>query len=421
MIKICKNYKNAAIIDRSAQKLKISEAVSEIIKNVCENGDKALLSYAEKFDGARLSELEVSKEERESALKETGGFADILREAAENIRAFHINQKKSGFVCGGEGKILGQRVVPLRRVGLYIPGGTAAYPSTVLMNAVPAKIAGVPEIVMITPTDKNGNINPAVLAAAEIAGVDRIFKSGGAQAVAALAYGTETIKPVNKIVGPGNAYVAEAKKQVFGICDIDMIAGPSEILIIADKTCDARIIAADMLSQAEHDVMASAILITDSEKLAAGVCFEIEAQLCGLEREEIARASIENRGKIVMVSSISEGIKISNDIAPEHLELCVDNPFDYLNSVENAGSVFLGKYCPEALGDYFGGTNHTLPTSGTAKFSSPLSVDDFVKKFSFTYYTEEALREAAPKIDEFARREGLTAHAKSAVVRFENE
>lgn len=419
MIKIVKDYKNDVIIDRTAEKLRISETVSDIISDVRRNGDSALLSYAEKFDGAMLSNLEVSKEEREAALEETGDFADILHEAAENIRSFHINQKRSGFVCGGEGKILGQRVLPLRRVGLYIPGGTAAYPSTVLMNAIPAKIAGVPEIVMITPTDKNGKINSAVLAAAEIAGVDRVFKSGGAQAVAALAYGTETIRPVNKIVGPGNAFVAEAKKQVFGVCDIDMIAGPSEILIIADETCDARIVAADMLSQAEHDRMASAILITTCEKLAAKVSEELEKQLCSLEREEIARASIDNRGKIIIVSSIDEAIKISNDIAPEHLEICMDNPFDYLNSIENAGSVFLGKNCPEALGDYFGGTNHTLPTGGTAKFSSPLSVDDFVKKFSFTYYTEDALRYAAPKIDEFARREGLTAHAKSATVRFE--
>jgi histidinol dehydrogenase len=319
-----------------------------------------------------------------------------------------------------EGVILGQKVMPLARVGLYIPGGTACYPSSVLMNAIPAKIAGVGEIVMTTPA-KSGQLNPLILVAAKIAGVDRIFKTGGAQAIAALAYGTETIPAVDKIVGPGNAFVAEAKRQVYGQVAIDMIAGPSEILILADGTCNPAYVAADMLSQAEHDCMASAVLVTDSEVLALGVQAELEKQLSVLPREDIARTSIENNGMIVVTPDLPAAIEISNKIAPEHLEICVDNPFDYLSKIKNAGSIFLGKYCPEALGDYFAGPNHTLPTSGTARFSSPLSVDDFVKKSSFTYYTKDALSKVYEDIAAFAEEQGLSAHARSATIRFKGE
>ena len=422
MIKIYENCPVQSLFDRAEQKTDISDIVADIIKNVRENGDKALFEYCKKFDKADIVSLEAGEDEKKEAMALVGeDFLSVLSEAAENIRKFHINQKRSGFVCGEGGAILGQKVIPLHRVGLYVPGGTAAYPSTVLMNAIPAHIAGVDEIRMTTPPGKDGKINPAVLAAAQIAGVDKIYKVGGAQAVAALCYGTETIKKVDKIVGPGNAFVAEAKKQVYPACDIDMIAGPSEIMIIADESCNPRFIAADMLSQAEHDKMAAAVLATDSKKLAEEVAKELEAQLPQLEREEIARAAIDNNGKIIVVDSIEDAIDAANEIAPEHLEVCINNPFEYLNSIRNAGSVFLGKYCPEALGDYFAGTNHTLPTSGTARFSSPLSVDDFVKKYSFTYYSEEALEKVSKKIDMFARKEGLTAHARSATIRFEKE
>ena len=316
---------------------------------------------------------------------------------------------------------MGQKVTPVDRAGLYVPGGTAAYPSTVLMDAIPAKIAGVPQVVMVSPPGKDGKIPAMILAAARIAGVDRIFKLGGAQAIAALAYGTESVPKVDKIVGPGNAFVAEAKKQVFGRVSIDMIAGPSEILVIADGTANPRHVAADLLSQAEHDKLASAVLVTDSMELAEAVQAEIEVQLSALEREEIARASIDNNGKIIVAPDLQKGIEISNEIAPEHLELCVDNPFDYLDKIRHAGSIFMGKNCPEALGDYLAGPNHTLPTSGTAKFSSPLSVDDFVKKTQYTYFTRDALKAVAEDVAYFARKEGLTAHARSATVRFEEE
>ncbi|MBE5739844.1 MAG: histidinol dehydrogenase, partial [Clostridiales bacterium] len=310
---------------------------------------------------------------------------------------------------------------PIEKVGLYVPGGTAAYPSTVLMDSIPAKIAGCREIVMVTPPAKNGGVNPNILAAAKVAGVDRIFKVGGAQAVAALAYGTQSIPKVDKIVGPGNAYVAEAKKQVFGKVSIDMIAGPSEILVVADDSCNAEFVAADLLSQAEHDKMASAVLVTDSEAFAQKVSAALERQIPQLLRAEIARKSIDDNGKIIVAQTLDVAIDIANEIAPEHLELCIDKPFEYLDKIKHAGSVFLGKYCPEALGDYFAGPNHTLPTSGTAKFSSPLSVDDFVKKTQFSYYTEEALEKVAQKIAVFANKEGLQAHAKSATIRFEKE
>ena len=317
--------------------------------------------------------------------------------------------------------IVGQRITPIEKVGLYVPGGTAAYPSTVLMDAIPAKIAGCKEIVMVTPPAKDGSVNPDILTAARVAGVDRIFKMGGAQAVAALAYGTESVPKVDKIVGPGNAYVAEAKKQVFGKVSIDMIAGPSEILIVAEGGCNPAYVAADLLSQAEHDKMASAVLVTDSMALAQAVLKELEKQIPMLSRKEIARVSIDDNGKIIVADNLFDAIEIANEIAPEHLELCVEQPFVYLDKVKHAGSVFLGKYCPEALGDYFAGPNHTLPTSGTAKFSSPLSVDDFVKKTQYCYYTEAALEKVADKVAAFANKEGLQAHAKSAMVRVEKD
>lgn len=421
MIKIYETEKLSLeeIFPREGKSLDIADAVAEIISNVRKNGDAALREYGLRFDGASPEQLEVTAEERRAALAEVEPeFIEILKEAAENIRSYHSRQVKSGYVIEEkDGIVLGQKVTPIASVGLYIPGGTASYPSSVLMNCIPAKIAGVSRIVMTTPTDKNGNINPNIIAAAEVAGVNRIFKCGGAQAVAALAYGTESILKVDKIVGPGNAYVAEAKRQVFGIVGIDMIAGPSEVLAIADEKSDPVVLAADLLSQAEHDKMATAVLITDSKELAQKVAEEIEAQLKRLPREEIARASIENNGKIIITRSIEEAIEISNEIAPEHLELCLDEPFNYLDKITNAGSIFLGHNCPEPLGDYFAGTNHTLPTSGTAKFSSALSVDDFVKKSSYMYYTKQALNAVGEKIAYFAEKEGLHAHAVSATIR----
>lgn len=397
--------------------------MTEIIENIIKNGDKALVEYGKKFDKAELESLEVSEEEFEEAFRAVDDeFLDILEEAAENIREYHRHQVRDGFeIRKDNGVVLGQKVTPLEKVGLYVPGGTAAYPSTVLMDSIPAKIAGCGEIVITTPPGADGKINPVILAAARIAGVDRIFKMGGAQAVAALAYGTETVPRVDKIVGPGNAFVAEAKRQVFGKVSIDMIAGPSEILVVADSTCEARFVAADLLSQAEHDKMASAVLVTDSYEFAEAVQEEIEKQLAVLPRQEIARTSIDNNGKIIVADDLMLAIDIANEIAPEHLELCMDNPFDYLDKVKHAGSIFMGKNCPEALGDYFAGPNHTLPTSGTARFSSPLSVDDFVKKSQYTYYTKDALGEVADKIAYFADKEGLDAHGRSAQIRFQEK
>ena len=411
---------NAEIFSRGTGAFQVEETVAQILSDVKARGDQALYYYCEKFDQAKLHQLEVTEEEIQQAVEETGPrFTGVLERAAANIRAFHEKQKRNSFLLNDRpGVIMGQKILPLDRVGLYVPGGTAAYPSSVLMNGIPAKIAGVKEIIMVTPS-KEGRINPAILAAAKVAGIDRIFKIGGAQAVAALAFGTETIPAVDKIVGPGNAYVAEAKKQVFGKVAIDMIAGPSEILIIADHTCNPRLVAADMLSQAEHDKMASAVLITDSIELAKQVQQEIENQLKTLPREEIARVSIENNGKIIVTEDLKSAIGIANEIAPEHLEICVDEPFDYLDGIRHAGSVFLGKYCPEALGDYFAGPNHTLPTGGTARFSSPLSVDDFVKKYQYTYFTRNALSEVAEDVAAFAEQEGLSAHARSVLSRFE--
>ena len=411
------------ILARETTATGVEDIVSGIIKDVRENGDAALYKYCEKFDKVTLSSLEVTPEEIEEALGLVEPeFLEILKEAAANITEYHKNQVRDGFeIKKADGIILGQKVIPVRRAGLYVPGGTAAYPSTVLMDSIPAKIAGVKELCITTPPAKDGKVNPVILAAASIAGVDRIFKVGGAQAIAALAYGTETIPKVDKIVGPGNAFVAEAKRQVFGRVSIDMIAGPSEILVIADSKSDPRFVAADLLSQAEHDKMASAVLVTDSMDLANRVSEEIEKQLSELPREEIARTSIDNNGKIIVADNITDVIAVSNEIAPEHLELCVDNPFDYLDKIKNAGSIFMGRYCPEALGDYYAGPNHTLPTSGTARFSSPLSVDDFVKKSQYTYYTKEAVSRVAEDVAFFAEKEGLSAHARSATVRFIDE
>ncbi len=425
MIKIMKygEVPNSEIFARSVPKTDVAGTVAEIIKNVRENGDKALFEYCEKFDKAQLSSLAVTKEEIDEALSLVEPeFLEILEKAAKNIRKFHSRQVRNSFIINDEdGIVIGQKIIPVDRAGLYVPGGTAAYPSTVLMDAIPAKIAGCREVVMVTPPTKDGKVNPVILAAAYVAGIDRIFKVGGAQAIAALAYGTQSIPKVDKIVGPGNAFVAEAKKQVFGVVSIDMIAGPSEILIVADGKSNPAYVAADLLSQAEHDKMASAVLVTDSAELARNVSTELEKQIPLLERREIARESIDVNGKIIVADTLDAAIEIANEIAPEHLELCVDNPFDKLDSIRHAGSIFMGRNCPEALGDYFAGPNHTLPTSGTAKFSSPLSVDDFIKKTQYTYYTKDALKKVAFDVAAFAKKEGLTAHAKSAVIRVEDE
>ena len=421
MIRII-DYKSidpSEILDRKENVFNVADTVSEIIRTVREKGDEALFGYCERFDRVKLSSLEVSAEEIDEAFALVEPeFVEILKEAKENIYAFHSRQVRNSFLINDkDGVVIGQKVIPIEKVGLYVPGGTAAYPSSVLMNAVPAKIAGCSEIVMVTPPSADGSVNPAILAAAKVAGVDRIFKIGGAQAVAALAYGTESVPAVDKIVGPGNAFVAEAKKQVFGRVAIDMIAGPSEILVVADGTCNPVYVAADLLSQAEHDKNATAVLVTDSRELAEATANELERQLSLLTREDIARVSIENNGKIIITESLDEAIEVANALAPEHLEICVDEPFKYLDKIKHAGSIFMGKYCPEALGDYFAGPNHTLPTSGTARFSSPLSVDDFVKKTQFSYFTEDALARVAEKVEFFANKEGLTAHAKSAIIR----
>ena len=393
----------------------ITEKAAEILEDVKNRGDEAVKEYEKKFDGVVLEELEVSEAEKDSALKTVGkDYIKILERAAENIYIFHSKQVRNGFMfSNSDGVILGQRVIPLEKVGLYVPGGTASYPSTVLMNAIPAKIAGCENILVTTPPE----IKPEIIAAAHVAGVDRIYKIGGAQAVAALAFGTESVMKVDKIVGPGNIFVAEAKRQVFGHAAIDMIAGPSEILVIADENNSPSNIAADLLAQAEHDKLASSILITDSKILAEKVRDEIENQITKLERCDIARASIDNNGAVILVENLKEAEDIANEIAPEHLELCVENPFESLTRIRNAGSVFLGRYSPEALGDYYAGANHTLPTMGTARFSSPLSVDDFVKKSQYIYYNEEALRKVSDDIEAFAKSEGLTGHANSITIR----
>ena len=424
MIKIIdKDTDRQVIFSRFNDKVDVSATVSKIIDNVRNNGDAALFRYTAEFDGANIDCLEVEQSEIDSALANTDGeFLKILKSAADNIRAFHEKQKRDGFsFVNDSGILVGQKIIPIEKVGIYVPGGTAAYPSTVLMDAIPAKIAGCKQIIMVTPPDREGKIKPEILSAAKIAGVDRIFKVGGAQAVAALAFGTETVPRVYKIVGPGNAFVAEAKRQVFGKVNIDMIAGPSEILIISDRSANPEFVAADMLSQAEHDKNASAVLITIDKDFAYAVSEQIEKQILTLERRDIARASIDLNGKIIIADSIENAIRISNEIAPEHLELCLEEPEKYFDKVQNAGSVFLGNYCPEALGDYYAGPNHTLPTSGTAKFSSPLSVDDFIKKTQFISCSENVLKSVCNDVQAFSVKEGLTAHGKSVVKRFEGD
>ena len=410
------------LLMRDAAAADVREPVSLILREVEHRGDAAVLEYTERFDGVRLEALEVPAEECKMAAEALPpALAGAMRRAADNIRAFHSRQLREGFTMDcGNGVRMGQNVTPIEKVGLYIPGGTAAYPSTVFMNAIPAKLAGCREIVLVSPPGKDGQIAAPVLAAAYLSGVTRVFRCGGAQAIAALAFGTETVPKVDKIVGPGNAYVAEAKRQVFGRVAIDMIAGPSEILVVADGKSDPRLVAADLLSQAEHDRMAAAVLVTDSGSLAEAVSLELETQLATLPREAIARASLERNGRILVVDSLEEAVEAANELAPEHLELAVEEPDKLLPLVKNAGSVFLGRYTPESLGDYLAGLNHTLPTSGTARFSSPLSVDDFIKKTQYLSYTKEALSEVAEEIAVFARAEGLEAHARAALFRRED-
>ncbi|MBR3805075.1 MAG: histidinol dehydrogenase [Clostridia bacterium] len=425
MIKIYSENLNTReeIFSVKETKKDVSKIVSEIIETVKKSGDKALFEYNKKFDKADTTSLRVSNEEIEEAYNSADSeFIKTLTLAKKNIERYHLQQKRQGFYLDdGEGAIVGQKIIPIERAGIYVPGGTACYPSTVLMDSVPAIVAGCERVVMVSPPNSEGKINPSILVSAKIAGVSEIYKVGGAQAIAALAYGTESIPKVDKIVGPGNAFVAEAKKQVFGVVSIDMIAGPSEILVVADnknRPCD---IAADLLSQAEHDKMASAVLVTDDMDFAIAVSSELEKQIPMLERAEIARASIDDNGKIIVTNDLDGAIDVANAIAPEHLELCLDEPFKYLEKVKHAGSVFLGRYCPEAVGDYLAGANHTLPTSGTARFSSALSVDDFIKKTQYVYYDKNALSKVADKIDYFAKKEGLTAHAKSATIRFKDD
>ena len=399
----------------------VDQIVDDILDNVRQNGDAALLEYTKRFDRAELDCLRVSEAEIEAAFSAADPyFVETLELARQQIEDFHRRQIPGNFIINDRpGIVLGQKVTPIEKAGLYVPGGTAAYPSSVLMDVVPARLAGVSEVVMVTPPNPDGSISPVILTAAKVAGVTSIFKLGGAQAVAALAYGTESVPKVDKIVGPGNIFVATAKRKVYGLVDIDMIAGPSEILVLADSSCNPAYVAADLLSQAEHDRLASAVLVTDSAALAAAVSTELERQIPLLSRAEIARESIDTNGKIIITGDMKEAVDISNAIAPEHLEICVDDPFSLLNLVRNAGSIFLGKNVPEALGDYLAGPNHTLPTSGTARFSSPLGVEDFIKRSSFIYYTEEALGAVQERVVDFAEREGLTAHARSVSIRFD--
>ena len=412
--------KDSELLKRNAPKFDVAGVVAEILADVEQNGDAAVLKYTEKFDHAKLDSLLVSEAEIEEAMAETEPeFLDTLRLAERNIREYHEKQlSRSWSFTRPGGAVLGMKLLPIERAGLYVPAGTAPYPSTVMMDAVPAKIAGCSEIIMCTPCRPDGKVNAAILAAAKIAGVDRIYKIGGAQAIAAMAYGTGTVPRVDKIVGPGNAFVAEAKRQVYGKVAIDTIAGPSEVLVVADETGNPRHIASDMLAQAEHDVLSCCVLVTDSEALAKAVQAEIEIQLAALERVSIARPSIDDNGKIIVAANLRRAMEIANAVAPEHLEIAVDDPFSWLGMVENAGSIFLGKHAPEALGDYLAGPNHTLPTTGTAKFGSPLSVDDFVKKSQYTYYSREALRDVKDALVLFAEEEGLRGHARSVGVRF---
>ena len=401
----------------------VSTVVAQIIARVQQQGDQALFQLIEEIDQVTLSSLTVSLEEVETAVQAVSPeLLEVMEQAKENILAFHQKQVQQGFVLTKEnGVVMGQRVLPLAKVGVYVPGGTAAYPSTVLMDVLPAKIAGVKKIVMITPTDSQGKVPAAILAAASVAGVDEIYKVGGAHGVAALAYGTETIPKVDKIVGPGNIYVATAKKMVYGEVDIDMIAGPSDVLIITDASANPRWLAADLLAQAEHDILAQAILVTTEAALIEQVQVELDLQLKELPRRDIAAAALESSGKLILVKDLTEALTIANQIAPEHLELAVADPFALLGQVENAGSVFLGHHTPEVLGDYFAGPNHTLPTEGTARFYSPLSVDDFIKKSSYLYYPEAAMKAAGPAVALFAETEDLIGHARSINVRREGE
>lgn len=418
------NIKLADVLNREIQTYgEYERIVRDIIARVKQDGDSALFEFAKQYDKVELNALEVSAQEIDEAFAALdNNFVKVLEQAAENIEFFHKMQVREGFrVQKDSGVVLGQKFTPIERAGVYVPGGTASYPSTVLMDAIPAKIAGVKEIIMTTPPMRDGKIKAEILVAAKIAGVSRIFKIGGAGAIAALAYGTQSVPRVDKIVGPGNIFVALAKKEVFGTVGIDMIAGPSEILIVADENANPVSVAADLLSQAEHDKLATAVLVTPSTALAQAVSDEVERQLKLLPREEIARTSIDNSGKIIIVKDISQAVEIANAIAPEHLELCVENPFELLDSIKNAGSIFLGYNTPEALGDYYAGPNHTLPTSGSARFSSPLGVDDFVKKSSYIYYPSEELARVKDDVAEFAEREGLHAHAQSVTVRFEED
>lgn len=411
------------LADREREQVDVSEVVVAVLEDVRDNGDKALLAFTEKFDRAKLKNMRVSEQEIEDACEEVGQeFIALLEAAAANIRAFHQKQVRQGFVMAETpGVVMGQRILPLEKVGIYVPGGTAPLPSTVLMDAIPANIAGVERIVMATPPRKNGSIDPSILAAAKVAGVTEIYKMGGAQAIAALSYGTQTIPKVDKIVGPGNQFVACAKRMVYGTVDIDMVAGPSDILVVADESANPAYVAADMLGQAEHDKMAAAVLVTTSEVLAKQVQAELERVLPKLNRKDIAKASLLGQGKIILASSIEKALEISNALAPEHLELCVEDPFALLPMVRNAGSVFMGHSTPEALGDYFAGPNHTLPTAGTARFYSPLSVDDFVKKSSYLYYSRQALEKVGGLVQDFAGHEQLQAHANSVAVRVNPE
>lgn len=412
-----------SIIKKRSNTLNVRKSVEEIIENVKSSGDKALRGYTLDFDKVYLESFKIEKEEIEKAYNEGDlEFIEILKESIKNIEKYHQNQKKTSYIYQKElGVFMGQRLIPMDSVAIYVPGGKAAYPSSVLMNAIPAKVAGVNEIVLVTPPDKNGKVNKQILVAAKLCGINKVYKLGGAQAIAALAYGTESIENVSMIVGPGNAFVAEAKRQVYGDVGIDMVAGPSEILIVADEKANPKYIAADLMSQAEHDELASSILVTTSKKLADKVNKEIEVQVKNLSRRNIIESSLINFGKIVICKSIEECIELANLIAPEHLELLIDSPIEYLEQVKNAGSVFLGEYTPEPIGDYFGGTNHVLPTGGTARFSPPLSVDTFVKKSSFLYYSQKAVVRDGEKIIRFANEEGLTAHANSVKVRLDNE
>ena len=402
---------------------KVTAAVTEILDNVRARGDAAVKEYTIKFDGRCPEQLEVTRQQmKEAVAKADPRFVQALRNAMENIRAFHSRQKQQSFIdAQPNGVLMGQRIRGLKRVGLYVPGGTAAYPSSVLMNAIPAKIAGVEEVIMVTPPLKDGTANPDILVAAALAGVDRIFLMGGAQAVGALAYGTETIPKVDKIVGPGNIYVATAKRILYGVVDIDMIAGPSEILVMADGTANPKFLAADLMSQAEHDVLASSILLTTDQAIAEATLVELEKQMATLSRREIIEQSLRNYGAMIVCRSVDEMVDLANELAPEHLEVMMENPMAYLGRLDNAGSVFLGQYAPEPLGDYYAGPNHVLPTSGTARFFSPLGVDSFIKKSSYIYYTEAALQAAHDDIVCIAEREQLTAHANSIKVRFESE